>query len=172
MKKTNRGFTMLEIMVALVIMGIIAAFAFPSFRNMIENKQLKSVTESLYNDLKLAHSEAIKKQTAIFVSFQPGANWCYGIDDTAACNCNVVNDCEFEGAEKVIRGTDYKNTVLAVNGWGAGIPFIFFEGTRGMSNRSAGAATFTTNTKTTNIASNRIGRIEICSDSLIDYKGC
>ena len=52
------GFTMMELMVVIVIVGIMASMAVPSFTNFIANSRVSSATNDLIADLMQARSQA------------------------------------------------------------------------------------------------------------------
>lgn len=56
-----RGFTLIEVMVVIAILGVLASMAAPSFRSIIERWQVKSTTESLVSSIYLARTEAMKR---------------------------------------------------------------------------------------------------------------
>lgn len=57
----NRGFTLIEIMVAVTIMGLLMAIAAPSYRNWVLNSEIHSVAESMQAGLQKAKTEAIRR---------------------------------------------------------------------------------------------------------------
>jgi type IV fimbrial biogenesis protein FimT len=61
----ERGFTLLEIMIVVVIIGIIAALAVPNFMTMYARNELYQTTTSLYNRLVFARSAAISRNAMI-----------------------------------------------------------------------------------------------------------
>lgn len=64
--KTNQqGFTLLEIMIVTVIIGIAAALAVPNFTMMYARHELYQATTSLYNRLVFARSAAISRNAMI-----------------------------------------------------------------------------------------------------------
>lgn len=64
-KKNQQGFTLLEIMIVTVIIGIAAALAVPNFTMMYARHELYQTTTSLYNRLVFARSAAISRNAMI-----------------------------------------------------------------------------------------------------------
>ena len=61
-KSTNeRGFTLVELMVTVVIVGILAAIALPNFQSMIQANRIQSAAAEFQAGLALARAEAIKR---------------------------------------------------------------------------------------------------------------
>lgn len=75
-KRTQSGFTLLELMVTLMVAGTILAMAAPSFREFILNSRMTGSANDLLTSLNLARSEAIKRQrpVAICPSLDPQAS--------------------------------------------------------------------------------------------------
>jgi type IV fimbrial biogenesis protein FimT len=65
--RRTRGFTTVELMVALAIFALIAAIAAPSFRVFVANQRLRSASFELVSDLVSARSEALKRNTPVAV---------------------------------------------------------------------------------------------------------
>jgi type IV fimbrial biogenesis protein FimT len=68
------GFTIMELIITLVIAGILASFALPSFGYLSANTRVKSAATELYLSLIKARSEATKRNAAVTVS-RTGSNW-------------------------------------------------------------------------------------------------
>ena len=77
-RTTERGFSLLEVMVVVAILAILAALAGPSFTPMIELWRVRSATEDLQSSLYFARSEAIKRGGGISVAAKDGADWSSG----------------------------------------------------------------------------------------------
>jgi type IV fimbrial biogenesis protein FimT len=174
MRKREQGFTAIEMMMVVATIGVVAALAFVSFQDVIKQKRLVSAAEGLYNEIKIAHSEAISNRSTFHVSFIPGANWCYGVDDNAACNCSVANSCQVDGVEYVVRSTEFPESSQAIAGLSntGGISHIEIDGIRGVVT-ATGAITFTLNGQNMTVNVSKMGNPEICSSSNINgYGGC
>jgi type IV fimbrial biogenesis protein FimT len=60
-RRVDGGFTLIEAVVVVALLGIVAAIAAPSFRSFIGTMNSKSVAFDLISDLSVARSEAIKR---------------------------------------------------------------------------------------------------------------
>ncbi|HEX4859019.1 MAG TPA: GspH/FimT family pseudopilin [Usitatibacteraceae bacterium] len=68
------GFTLLEVMIVLAVVGILAAVAVPNFSAFVKSSRLRSATSGLYEAMVLARSEAIKRGANVTVS-PTGGEW-------------------------------------------------------------------------------------------------
>lgn len=64
----NTGFTIIELMITLALMGIFMTLAVPSMGSIIKNNRLSTQANEFVTALQLARSEAIKRATAINVT--------------------------------------------------------------------------------------------------------
>ena len=79
MKHKSKGITLIELLVAVSILGIIAAIAVPSFSNMMKANRLTATSNELLSAISTARSEAIKQRKP--VSLVPrGGSWIDGWD--------------------------------------------------------------------------------------------
>jgi len=60
-----RGFTLIELMIALVILGILVTFAVPSFNDAALSSKLTGFSNDLLASAQVARSEAIKRNAAV-----------------------------------------------------------------------------------------------------------
>lgn len=68
----EKGFSLLEIIVTLVITTIIVSLAAPSMKSLIADRRIVMATEQIYKSIVLSRSEAVKR--GVFVSLCRAAN--------------------------------------------------------------------------------------------------
>ena len=68
----THGFTLLELMVTLTIVGIVAAIAVPSMSTMVNNSRAERITELFELDLQFARSHAISRGDTVRISARNG----------------------------------------------------------------------------------------------------
>jgi prepilin-type N-terminal cleavage/methylation domain-containing protein len=59
MKGLSRGFTLVEMAVAVLVLGMVMAFSIPAFQSMSRTYRLKGATENIAVQLRLAREKAI-----------------------------------------------------------------------------------------------------------------
>jgi type IV fimbrial biogenesis protein FimT len=59
--RKQRGFSLIELMVTLTLLAILLAAAVPEFATWTANARVRSVAESLQNGLRLAQTEAVRR---------------------------------------------------------------------------------------------------------------
>jgi type IV fimbrial biogenesis protein FimT len=63
--RASDGFTMIELMVSLTVLGVLAAIALPSFNQAFLSNRLASFSNSFIASAQLARSEAIKRNASV-----------------------------------------------------------------------------------------------------------
>ncbi|MGR8980860.1 MAG: pilus assembly FimT family protein [Gammaproteobacteria bacterium] len=181
MLRKNIGFTLVELMGVVAIIGVLALLAAPSFKETMQQQRVEGAAEALLAALNNAKSEAIKQNSTMRIVFTPStvnselSTWCYGMvvvptpDTTPAttCNCTVADSC-LKGS--VVKSTDYTGVTITLTNAG----YRTFNPLRGTSN--GGTVTFSGGSnKTLNVITRTIGRVRMCKpdgSTIANYKDC
>ena len=70
----KHGFTLIEVLVALIVLGILTAIAIPGFSTWLPKYRLKSASRDLYSNMQLAKMGAIKANADWAIVFDAGSN--------------------------------------------------------------------------------------------------
>jgi general secretion pathway protein H len=76
----DRGFTLLELMVTLLVIGLITAVTPPLFSNVVPGVRFEQTVIDLQSTLRKARSQAITGSDEVVISFDPDAR-SYSMDD-------------------------------------------------------------------------------------------
>jgi prepilin-type N-terminal cleavage/methylation domain-containing protein len=164
--RSRKGFTLIELMVAIAILAILVTMAAPSFSSFIDKYRVKRAADTLSAFLINTKSEAIKRNTRVRAVFQStGSSWCAGMTTADTCDCTAANSadsCEIDGAERVVRGSDFKDILLTVS---ADESKFSFTPLRGAVNAGNAQVTSANGLQVRVVVKNTTGRIRLCSPS-------
>jgi type IV fimbrial biogenesis protein FimT len=62
---SQRGYSLVELVVVIVIVGVLMALAAPSYRAWTQNAKIRATTEAILNGIQLAKAEAVRRNTTI-----------------------------------------------------------------------------------------------------------
>lgn len=105
--KQNSGLTLIELMVTLTVLATMVAIGVPQYQRMIETNRIAGSINSLAGDLKLARSEAAKRNQVVTVCASNNGNTC----NTANWDQGWIVFADQNG-DRVVNVTD---TMVAVN---------------------------------------------------------
>ncbi len=86
--KDERGFTLPELMITIVLLGILASIAMPMWWGLIESRKVESATNQLASDLRLAHTSATNRLGTVTVYFDAE-------DFSEVVTCNSVPNVDY-----------------------------------------------------------------------------
>lgn len=113
--KTETGFTLIELMIAISISIVILTFAVPSFSSLIKNGRVTTFTNTLVTDVNFARQEAVTRGDKVILcrSANPTAaapscggnanNWSSGWIVFVNKDANTTYD---DGTDVLLRATD------------------------------------------------------------------
>lgn len=138
--RRQTGFTMIELMAAVIVLAILAAIATPSYVEYLERSRLRSAVEDTMTLLAQARQGAVEADRNVNVRMTATATaWCAGAveqtspaaaDDPvainpAACDCSNPATCVVGGEQLVVSSSGRDATVPA------GITTVVFDSKNG-----------------------------------------
>ena len=90
----HQGFTLVEVMMSLVLLGIGVALAIPSYRDMVEKRQITNGAEQLASFINTAQGVAMKTNQVVTISYSRSDNddWCVAAaSGDTACDCTETD---------------------------------------------------------------------------------
>lgn len=128
-RKTQTGFTLIELMIVIMVTAILLAIAAPSFQPLIERWRVRQGTSAFEGTIYLARSEAFKRGGGVVIAKLPnGTNGCTlaPTADEWSCGWQTFIDANGNGAldasEQIVQTVSPpKNTNFMMVGMGAAL---------------------------------------------------
>ena len=76
--RRQSGFTIIELLIVVTIVGVLSAVAAPSLRTMIITNQVRTATSDLLNGIAIARSESAKRSQRVVMCASTDRNTCSG----------------------------------------------------------------------------------------------
>lgn len=73
--RKNRGFTLIEVLIALALVAILGTMAVPAFQHWTQNTQIRNAAEGILNGMQIARGEAVHSNTPIQIILNSGSGW-------------------------------------------------------------------------------------------------
>ena len=118
----QRGLSLVELLVGLVVLSVLVSVAAPSFSRMVAEQRLRQVGSELRISLATARSEALKRNEAVSLIKQ-GSDWSTGwcIEAGKTSNCSAQPIQQFNVASDqitVLKDGAAAGTEINFNAWG------------------------------------------------------
>ncbi|MDN3919774.1 GspH/FimT family protein [Roseateles violae] len=159
------GFTLLELAAVLAILAIVLAAAVPSYAQFLQRQQLRGAADALLLDLRHARQLSVQTRKPVFVSFNPGKNWCWGVSSGQPCDCNgggALPACNIGGG----RQADYKSVQMDSAADTEFTPML------GQAPRHGGIAFSTAKGQRLQVLVNGMGRAQQCGPDAVGAPSC
>ena len=110
----QKGFTLIELMITVTILGLLMVFGLPSYQEWIQSTQIRTAAESVQNGLQLARAEAVRRNAP--VRFQLTSTTTARLSDWTVCLvAPVVPSCPVASTVQLRTGTEGSaNAVVGV----------------------------------------------------------
>lgn len=163
----RNGLTLIELLIMLAVILILTLLSIPMFTSLVQYYRITTATDQLYSALQYARTEAVKRNTSIYVSMTTGDTWCYGFNTGAACNCATAGSCNLGS----ISAPAAQLLTLSATGLSSGS--FYFDSLHGGANNAV-TITFTHYGQSTLITTSlsRLGSISVCSTGVSGYTAC
>ena len=147
-----RGLTLIELMVALVIGGVLVAAAAPFFGDYIRNSRLRESGNTLFTEALMVQSEAIKRNTTVRLSTT--GTVVQAIDLTVPGTPVVLRE------RRMADGVSLPTQTIDFAGEGRPTPF----GTTASINLAISTATCSADTRCPGLRIDAGGSVRLCGD--------
>jgi len=111
MRRATSGFSLLEMMAVVAILGILMAVAFPSFTYLSSTTKVKSASTELYLALIRSRNEAVKRNRLVSIT-KNSSGWQAGWQIIADSN----NDGSFTTADRLLLDSGEQKRVTITSG--------------------------------------------------------
>src|SRR5260221_13335306 len=64
-RTSQRGFTIIEVMITLAVIGVLLGLGAPGFIEWLQNQQIRAAAEATLNGLQVARGEAVRRNTPV-----------------------------------------------------------------------------------------------------------
>jgi len=145
----TKGFTLVELMIVIAIMGILAAIAAPNFRNYMAQRRLNGAARGLYGDLTATRTQAVSMNNWVALNIDNDHQYTMFHDD----NKNGTVDTGESITTKDLHPT-YHDVLFSTS---PGTVIVFYPNGTG----STGTLGLTGSTGSKSITISRAGRIKI-----------
>ena len=134
-----RGFSIIELMITVVILGVLMGIGIPAFQSTVKNNRMTSNLNAFITALNQARSEAVKQNQEVVVCTSTNGTSCAGntnwengwvvfvdrdndgaIDDGNACGSGATDDCILSVQTTLPGETTLRSAGTSISYFGSG----------------------------------------------------
>ena len=163
MQRGKRGFTVIELLVTLIVLGIVVSLGVPSLRNMVLDMRLSAATNDLLTFFNYARSEAARRGARVTMCISSDQATCAtaGTDWGAGAVAFLDSDGngQVNGAEVIVRVLDPRGdgvTITATTAFSTN--YYFYYRPSGASNSLGTLRVCRSGRNARDVAINAVGR--------------
>jgi type IV fimbrial biogenesis protein FimT len=194
---SQRGFNIIELMVAVSIMAGLMLIGIPSFSTWLQNSQIRTAAEAMQNGVHIARAEAVRRNAPVIFQITntltnacalstTGQNWVVSMDSAAgSCASSPSADLASPTSPRIIQkrsGSDgAKNAVISAgqssitfNGLGRVTPVPAGSIQIDISNTTGGSCSPAGPMRCMRVVVSPAGQVRLCDPQLAstDAQGC
>jgi type IV fimbrial biogenesis protein FimT len=122
-RTSGRGFSLIELMIAIVIFAFLVLLAAPMYSEFVGNSYIRNAAEAVLNGVRLAQSQAVKVNTSAAFVLDPTTGWTIHAPDPNDGSDKVIQTYVFtEGASRATITPNSGATTVTFDGLGRLLP--------------------------------------------------
>lgn len=165
------GLTLLELMVAVAVVGILAALALPSFNSTIQQGRMRLVVDTVISDLREASMMALSAGPGEAITLEvsnPGTSWSYTVSHSSAGAVVTRSASDFSGDVALsVTSEDFDDSD------NDGLRDVQFNYLKSIDDAGSGTFVITSGDLSVQVSRNLIGLVSVCSQtSFAGFSSC
>ena len=138
-RRLQQGFTLMELLIVIAIVGIISAIAAPAIFNIHDRYQLRASATEVLSAFKKAQSEAVKRNTRVGITMNTGTGVCTVFVDDGGTLGVGANNIKQDSTEQTVYSTTAQTGISLANDGTSPFPLVpLGSGNPSMEYSSAG----------------------------------
>lgn len=162
----QRGFTLVELMTALLVLGVLVTLGLPAMQTFIQNAKFRTTAESIQNGLQLARNEAARRNARVQFQLATTGAWTVQAVDAGGTAIETIQQrSRGEGSDGVAL-TLTPSTVSSVTFTAFGRPAAQFADGTAVSNLTRIGIANADATKQFRIDISSAGQVRMCDPAI------